>query len=122
MNMVQLAISTTQTIDLINIGVIASVATSLLFIIGYSVRAKWWRYRVGRAVVSLDAAVTVTLLPSALHLIFNFHTTGTFYNWYHVVSLFLVALTPLWRLYTINYVQAHRDPPDDDQPEKEEVE
>lgn len=95
-----------------------------IYILGYSIRAPWWQYRVGRAMVSLDAAVILTLLPSILHLCFHVNTADTFYGWWRVVSLSLVFGVTMWRLYTIDYVQRHalREPRGEVPiPEKEEV-
>lgn len=102
--------STLIAADSLNIVIILAFLCSVVFVVGYTARAPWWRYRVGRAMVSLDAAISVTLLPGILRLVFDVDVNGTFYNWYRVVSLFVVACTTIWRLYTVNYVQTHPEP------------
>lgn len=86
--------------------VIAAFVSSLIFIIGYTVMAPWWRYAVGRAMVTLDLAISLTILPGILHLAFGLSTaTSEFFAWYRVISLGAVAATTLWRLYTVHKVQ-----------------
>lgn len=99
---------------------------ALLFIIGYTIRAPWWRYRVGRVVVSLDIGWVITLLPGILQLWFHVNTATPFFSWYEIAAFFVVFLITVWRLYTIDRVQRHIDPPTPDPvpetPRKEEVE
>lgn len=109
--------------DSLNLVIILAFLCSLAFVVGYTVRAPWWRYRVGRAMVSLDASVALTLLPGILRLVFNVDVDSGFYNWYRIISLFVVACVSVWRLYTIGYVQTHGDDtPSEPTFEKEEVE
>jgi hypothetical protein len=108
-----------QLLDLADASVISAFLSSVIFVIGYSLRAPWWRYQVGRAVVSLDLALGLALLPSFLRLAFHFSAADQFYDWYATLSLFLVAAVTLWRLYTIVYVQTHTGV--DAAPEKEEA-
>jgi hypothetical protein len=99
-----------------NLRVIADVAdtaaltaffSTIVFITGYTVLAPWWRYSVGRAIVSLDGALFATLLPTFLRLVFHVNNHVFFYAWFTIVSLFLVAATTLWRLMTLSRVQHH---------------
>jgi hypothetical protein len=91
---------------LIDTAVVMAFVSSILFVVGYTRMAPWWRYAVGRAMVSLDAVITFTLLPGVLHLVFHINTADAFFAWYRVISLFAVAGTTLWRLYTVHRVQA----------------
>lgn len=94
--------------------VITAWAASVVFVIGYTfkwpgkIRAPWWRYRVGRAMVSLDVALMLALLPTVLRLVLHLNASHfVFFTWYFIVSLYVVAATTLWRLRTITYVQSH---------------
>lgn len=114
--------------DTQNTFAILSFFGAMLFIVWYSIRADWWIYRVGRAMVSLDVAVILTLFPSLLHLAFHVNTSTLFYGWWRAVSLCIVFGTTLWRIYTVDYVQRHTIPDkrvrpvaDPPTPEKEEV-
>jgi hypothetical protein len=115
--------------DAQNTFAILSFFGAMAFAIWYSVRADWWTYRVGRAMVSLDVAVILTLFPSLLHLMFHVNTTTLFYGWWRATALCIVFCTILWRIYTVDYVQRHTIPDNGTRPvegapipEKEEVE
>jgi hypothetical protein len=84
--------------------------SALVFIVGYTAFSPWWRYRVGRALVALDAALFVTLLPSSLHLMFGFSPRGNFFGWYDGVAFIAVGLTALWRLWVVWRVQTESTP------------
>ena len=87
------------------IAVLTAFFSSVLFLVGYSVLAPWWRHPVGRAVASLDAGLTFALLPAALHQLFGLSLISMFFAWYYGGSLFLVAGITLWRLVVIWTVQ-----------------
>jgi hypothetical protein len=84
--------------------------SSLAFIAGYTALSPWWRYMVGRAIVALDVALTLTLLPSALHYMFGFSPRAGFFPWYSGFALTLVGLITLWRLWVIWSVQNDATP------------
>src|SRR6185437_1180836 len=92
-------------IDAFNVATIAVFVSSLVFIIGYTLTAPWWRYAVGRAVASLDLCLVIATFPEILRYIFNLHVTNLFFTWYNVASLVAVAITTLWRLATIRRIQ-----------------
>lgn len=87
------------------IAVLTAFFSSLVFIVGYSILAPWWRHPVGRAVASLDVGLTFALLPSALHQLFGLSLISMFFAWYYGCTLFLVAAITLWRLVVIWTVQ-----------------
>lgn len=97
---------TRVTSDLTDAGVVAMLAMCLIFVVNYTRHAPWWEHRPGRAMVSLDVANILILLPSVLYLIFHVSILSPFFNWYRVVSLFLGAGTIYWRTRTISYVNA----------------
>jgi hypothetical protein len=86
---------------------LAAFVASMAFILGYSAVAPWWRYPVGRTVVSLDFAVAFSLLPGVLRIWFGVPVNTAFFAWYYCVSLLLVAGITLWRLLTIYELQQH---------------
>lgn len=94
-------------IDTFHAATIAVFVSSLVFIIGYTLTAPWWRYAVGRAVASLDLCLVVATFPEVLRLVFNLHVTNLFFAWYNVASLIAVAVTTLWRLATIRRIQVN---------------
>lgn len=101
---------------LLNFDVLAAFCASVLFVVGYSLIAPWWRYAVGRTVVSLDAAIALTLLPAVLRRWFHVPVTGVFFEWYDSTSLLVVAGITLWRLWTIyRFQKSARDNPGDEE-------
>jgi ABC-type multidrug transport system permease subunit len=89
---------------------------SIVFIAGYTLISPWWRYTVGQAIVALDAALTVTLLPSALRYMFGFNPRAGFFPWYTGFALTAVGLVTLWRLWVIWSVQNDATPRHDNSP------
>lgn len=118
--MIAQALPSVQLLDTADASVIAAFVSSVLFVVYYTWRAPWWRYRVGRAMVSLDLALALALLPSFLRLTLHFSAADQFYDWYLTCSLFFVAFVTLWRMYTIRYVQTH--PGSDSAPKEDEAE
>lgn len=98
---------TALSLDWDDAGILFLFFCSLIFILGYSLRAKWWRYLVGRAMVILDITVTFTLLPGALRLLFHISNAHSeFFAWYTPVSCFATGLAILWRLWTVWHVNS----------------
>jgi len=77
----------------------------LVFIAGYSRRARWWRYEVGAALVALCGALAVALLPMVLHYAIGVNLTHPWFRWYDRASLLVVGLVTLWRYWVIRRVQ-----------------
>lgn len=90
--------------------VLAAFFSSALFLIGYSLIAKWWQHPIGRALAFLDAGLVITLAPSALHQILGFNLQDIFYAWYYGSSLWLVSAITLWRLAIIARIQRSATP------------
>jgi len=88
-----------------HVSAIVAFFSTLTFLVGYSLLAPWWRSPVGRAVASLDMALLLALLPSALHLLFGLNVSYPWFAWYYGGSLFLVSAITLWRLAVIWVVQ-----------------
>jgi hypothetical protein len=89
-----------------NIAALTAFLTTVVFLVGYSVLAPWWRNPVGRAVASLDVALLLALLPSALRQVFGLHfTRDGWFTWYYGATLLLVSAVTLWRLAVIWTVQ-----------------
>lgn len=92
------------------VALLFSFWSSIVFIVGYTLISPWWRYVVGRAIVALDSAITLTLLPSALKYMFGINPRLSFFAWYGGFSLTLVGLIALWRLWVIWRVQVDATP------------
>jgi hypothetical protein len=99
--------------DVFNLFTVTAFLAAVLFIINYSRRADWWRYSIGRTVVSFDVTIIVTLLPRVIRLLFGFSASSLFYVWYSAAALAVVTGVALWRTAVINRVQneADNDPP-----------
>jgi len=112
-------------VDVADSAIITAFLCSIIFILGYTWLAPWWHYPVGRALISLDAALLTTLLPSVIRLVFRVNGHTVFFTWYTAASIFLVAAATLWRLKTINHVQhtsrrSARSVPTDPTPQEDE--
>jgi hypothetical protein len=90
-----------MSVDLIEPAVFFAFACSAVFAAGYTVIAPWWRSAVGRAMVAMDAALMVLLLPSALHYAIGLNVANPFFRGYYVGSLVLTGMIALWRLWVI---------------------
>jgi hypothetical protein len=88
-----------------NSGVLDAFFSSITFLIGYSLLAKWWRRPVGRAVAALDVALIIALAPFALHVLFHLNLSQLWFAWYYGSALHLTALVTLSRLVVIWTVQ-----------------
>ena len=65
----------------------------VLFIMCYSLLAKWWRNPFGRALVVLDAALAIAILPSLLSRYFGLHIATT--EWVAWIDISCFAIVPL---------------------------
>lgn len=92
-------------ISVANASVLTAFFSTLTFLLGYSALARWWRSPIGRAVASLDGALLLALLPSALHQLLGLNLRYVWFAWYYAASLFLVSAITLWRLRVIWTVQ-----------------
>lgn len=93
--------------------VYAICGASILFIVLYTVLAPWWRNPVGRSIVGFDAALTLTLLPTALHDLLGLNLAHPVFAWYDLASLWAVAGVTVWRTVVMVRVQlAGRREPD----------
>jgi hypothetical protein len=99
--------------DLTNDVIMAAFAAALLFIVAYSVLAKWWASSIGRALVMLDTGLALVLGPLVLHRLFGLTlVTSIGYAWYDLISLALVAGATLWRTAIVvrEQLRARKDP------------
>lgn len=78
---------------------------SVVFLLGYSTAAPWWRHPIGQAVAFLDGCIVLTLAPSVLHQAFGVSLLHIWFAWYYGSTLYLVFLITMWRLYVILRVQ-----------------
>jgi hypothetical protein len=92
-------------VDFDKAAVLSAFFSSLVFLIGYSFLAPWWRHPIGVSMASLDAGLAIALLPGTLHQLTGLSLSSVFFAWYYGASLFLVAGITLWRLVVILAVQ-----------------
>lgn len=85
--------------------VITAWCSSVIFLVGYSLIAPWWRHPIGRAVAFLDLCLALALCPSMLHQLFDVNIQRIWFAWYYGCSLYLVSLVTLWRLVVIFMIQ-----------------
>lgn len=92
------------------IGALFAFWSSVLFLIGYSLLAKWWKHQVGWTVASFDFGLIIAMMPSALHYVLGLNLRDVFFAWYYGCSLILVGLIAWARLAIIAWVQVHDAP------------
>lgn len=97
---------TRLTNDLTDAFVIGMFAAALVFVGRYTKIAPWWRHLAGKAMVSLDVANAIILIPSLLLLIFHIHVNTDFFAWYRVCSLAVGFGIIVWRIWTVGHVNA----------------
>jgi hypothetical protein len=83
----------------------AAFLSSVLFIIGYTIMAPWWRYLVGRTVIALDFGLVLALFPRVLNAAFSVRIVTAPFLWYACFSLLLVAGITMSRLGAIYMIQ-----------------
>jgi hypothetical protein len=98
--------------DLTNDMVMAAFVASVLFIAAYSLLAPWWKSEIGRALIAMDAGLSLTLAPSVLHRVLGLTLTDSLgFAWYFCGTLTVVAAATLWRTVIIVRTQLrHRRP------------
>jgi hypothetical protein len=88
-------------------------AGSVAFLAAYLLLARGWRTEIGRALITLDIGLTLTLGPSVLHRLFGLSLANIAYAWYFVASIALVGAATWWRTWFVVKVQwreRHRPP------------
>lgn len=91
--------------DLGDDAVFFACAGSLAFLAVYLLLARGWRTEIGRALITMDAGLTLTLGPSVLHRLFGLSLVNIAYAWYFVASIALVGAATWWRTWFVIKVQ-----------------
>jgi hypothetical protein len=80
--------------------------SSLVFMAGYTLVAKWWHSAIGRARISLDFGIAVALSPTFLHVVFGIKVDDSvFFDWYAISAIAFVGLVSLWNLAIVARAQ-----------------
>lgn len=87
--------------QLISDAALAAFTSAVVFVATYSVLAPWWRSPIGRAMVTLDTAIAVTLAPSILHRFFGVAIASIGFMWLLFACLCVVAGATLWRTWIL---------------------
>jgi hypothetical protein len=76
--------------------------SSVAFVGWYSLLAPWWRSAIGRAIIALDSAIALALLPSVLGLLFGEQLVASVtYQWLTVCALGAIPLITCWRMVIV---------------------
>lgn len=95
--------------------VLFSFITSIMFIAGYTVLAKWWKTEIGWARISLDLGIAAALSPTFVHVTFGVHVENSpVFAWYTIGAIAFVGLVALWNLALVARVQSKRQRRQDD--------
>lgn len=101
--------------DLSNDVVFFACAGSIAFLLAYILLARGYRTEIGRALIVMDAGLTLALGPSVLHRLTGLSLTSMSFAWYFVASIALVGAATWWRTWFVIKVQwrQRRTPPED---------
>lgn len=102
--------------DLGNDAVFFACAGSVAFLAVYLLLARGWRTEIGRALIMLDAGLTLALGPSVVHRITGLSLASIAYAWYFTGSIALVGAATWWRTWFVIRVQwrsRHQDGTED---------
>lgn len=88
---------------------------SVAFLLVYLLLARGWHTEIGRALITLDAGLTLSLGPSVVHRLFGLSLASIGFAWYFVASIALVGVATWWRTWFVIKVQwrGRRKPPED---------
>lgn len=78
---------------------LAAVFASLHFLLDYTYRADWWRYKIGQALFYAEVFIILALAPSAVHYLTGYNIQHLWFAYYYDASLGLVALWTEYRIY-----------------------
>jgi hypothetical protein len=92
--------------DLSNDAVFFACAGSVAFLAVYLLLARGWRTEIGRALIMLDAGLTLALGPSVIHRLAGLSLASLDFAWYYVASITLVGAATWWRTWFVVKVQA----------------
>jgi hypothetical protein len=101
--------------DLGNDAVFAACAGSVAFLAAYILLARGYRTEIGRALIVMDAGLTLALGPSVVHRLTGLSLASIGYAWYFVASIAVVGLATWWRVWFVLKVQwrGRPKPPED---------
>lgn len=90
---------------------------AILFIVGYTILARWWKTELGWARVSLDFGIALALSPTLIHVAFNVRIENSIaFAWYQIAAVAFVGCVSLWNLALVIRTQLkHRKLPVRDQ-------
>jgi hypothetical protein len=91
--------------DLGNDAVFVACAGSVVFVLVYVLLSRGYRTEIGRALITLDAGLTLALGPSVLHRLFGLSLASIAFSWYYAVSIAVVGLATWWRVWFVVKVQ-----------------
>jgi len=81
----------------------------------YILLARGYRTEIGRALIVMDAGLTLALGPSVVHRLTGLSLASIGYAWYFVASIAVVGLATWWRVWFVLKVQwrGRPKPPED---------
>jgi hypothetical protein len=91
--------------DLGNDAVFFACTGSVAFLLVYILLAKGYRTEIGRALITLDAGLTLALGPSVLHRLVGLPVTSIAFAYYFVASIAVVGFATWWRVWFVVRVQ-----------------
>jgi len=76
-------------------------SSAIVFLAGYSLRARWWRYLEGRALAAHGVAFVLLTTPFIVHYVANVNTAEPWFGLYYIASFVVAGLVEWWRLWVV---------------------
>lgn len=72
---------------------------AVLFMVGYTAVAKWWKSEIGWARISLDFGIALALSPTMIHVVSGARIENSVgFAWYQIGAIAFVGFVSLWNL------------------------
>lgn len=84
---------------------------SVLFVLGVSTFWPWWKTDLGWTIVLKTACIAAILFPFFLHLILGVNVETLFWEWWRLITFFMVGNIIVWRFFVILIIQRYNPPP-----------
>lgn len=76
-------------------------SAAVAFLVGYTLRANWWRVLEGRALAVHGMAFLLLTTPIVVHYVTGLNTAAPGFAWYYMASFVTAGLIELWRLWVV---------------------
>lgn len=75
--------------------------SAVAFLVGYSLRARWWRWLEGRALAVHGVAFLLLTTPFVVRYASGLSLADVGFAWYYIGSFVVAGLIEWWRLWVV---------------------